>query len=141
MTDGANTNPGAEALAAALAKVNKVEDEAPVEEYPADAETLADVLNGVSAEEIARFQAWQQQKLAEEREKQAAELAKEPRTPVLTRMYEIVDAITGASPRVEEQNVSVLKGRVSDADLDAAGVDKEWLIKTGAIQDVGFHYV
>lgn len=61
--------------------------------------------------------------------------------PVLMKVYDVVDKITGHSPKTEDQNVSILEGRVSSADLIAAGVDIKWLLKTGALVEAGLAYV
>jgi hypothetical protein len=64
---------------------------------------------------------------------------KTPDGKVIMRHYRVlVEAITGSSPKVEEQNISTLTGVVTDADLDAAGVDKAWLLKIGSIEDLGY---
>lgn len=64
---------------------------------------------------------------------------KTPDGKIIMRHYRVLtEAITGASPKVEEANISTLTGIVTDADLDAAGVDKAWLLKIGSIEDLGY---
>lgn len=64
---------------------------------------------------------------------------KTPDGKIIMRHYRVLtEAITGASPKVEEGNISTLSGIVTDADLDAAGVDKAWLLKIGSIEDLGY---
>lgn len=127
MPEGANKTKGADALADALAKAAENSINTPQSEMekvivatPFEEQTLAEVLSSDPPEIIEE----------------------KPHVPVLVKLYDImVDSITGASIRPEEQNITVLKGRVTSADLDAAGVDKAWLIKSGAIVDAGFDYV
>lgn len=60
--------------------------------------------------------------------------------PTLQLHYDIlVDSITGESPNAYEQNVMILKGRVTEGDLHRAGVDIKWLIDSGSIESAGHH--
>lgn len=60
--------------------------------------------------------------------------------PILQLHYDIVvDSITGESPNVHEQNVMILKGRVTEGDLLRAGVDIAWLVRSGSIVEAGHH--
>lgn len=146
--NGANKK-GASDLAAALASKSATVEQVLIavdklveDIEDSDIETLAEVLNSdppdiaskvFNAEELAAFREWQakQQEKGKEPEK--------PSGPILMQMYDILaDHITGASPHAEQQNVEILKGRVTSADLDAAQVDKEWLLRTGAIAEAGW---
>lgn len=56
---------------------------------------------------------------------------------MLVKVYDIVaDAILGVGHTPEAPGI--LKGRVTRADLEAAGVDFEWLLKTEAIIEAGY---
>lgn len=57
---------------------------------------------------------------------------------LFVKVYDVVDTITGTSIRPEDNGALTLSGRVTDADLDAAGVDKAWLLRIGAIVDAGY---
>ena len=90
------------------------------------------------------FLAWKlaQGKLVDLTQDEVAEIkGAEKSGPILMEFFDIlVDSITGHSDKPEEMNVSILKGRVSAADLDVAGVDKAWLLKNGSIVSAGLHY-
>lgn len=90
------------------------------------------------------FLAWKlsQGKLVDLTKEEVSDIKGEEKSgPILMRFYDIVvDSITGHSPKPEEMNVSILTGRVSEADLDLAGVDRAWLLKIGAIVDAGLNY-
>lgn len=80
--------------------------------------------------------------------KEAAQVTVEPIEPVasvqqviradmLTMTYQIIQdyiLCEGHSPEVP----SMLQGVVTKADLDAAGVDFAWLLKSGAIVEAGY---
>lgn len=79
-------------------------------------------------------------KAHEEKAKALAAIPPKALEPVLQLHYDIlVDHITGESPNVHEQNVMVLKGRVTEGDLRRAGVDLEWLKRIESIQEAGYH--
>lgn len=59
------------------------------------------------------------------------------RADMLVKQYEIVqDAILGEGHTPEAP--AFLKGIVTKADLDAAGVDFDWLLRSGAIVEAGY---
>lgn len=61
-----------------------------------------------------------------------------PEKPAFIKMYLVtVDAIVG-NVEIAGYGPGMVRGRVSDADLEAANVDKAWLLKTGAIVEDGW---
>lgn len=58
---------------------------------------------------------------------------------ILVAMYEVtVDHIIGGAADIFTGEAATLSGRVSDADLAAAGVDKEFLLRIGNIVPAGY---
>lgn len=109
----------------------------------ADIEDTVEVVDtAISAEDIEAFLAWKQKHEAEKALAAAVLIVEKlPVGPVLMQMYDVIgNGITGASNNPAEQNLSILKGRVSSADLVTAEVDIAWLLETGAIVEAGLTY-
>lgn len=87
-----------------------------------------------TAEEIAAVLAFIKSQTVPEILLDPAPVAKE----LYVKVYDVVDTITGTSLRPEDNGALTLSGRVTDADLDAAGVDKAWLLRIGAIVEAGY---
>lgn len=80
------------------------------------------------------------QKAAIEKAKRLAALPPVLLEPTLQLHYNVLaDHITGESPNAAQQNVMVIGGRVSEGDLLRAGVDIEWLLSIGSIEEAGYH--
>ncbi len=59
-------------------------------------------------------------------------------SPVYVKVYDVTnDGILGSNTQPGD-GITILKGRVTDIDLEAAAVDKEWLIKTGMLVEAGY---
>lgn len=133
MTTSANKDK-AGALAKALAEATNTEVNSPehnlVEEIASVLEATSSDVDPVEDQTLAEV-------LLDDEEEEEVKI----HVPVLMKVYDVVDKITGHSPKTEDQNVSILEGRVSSADLVAAGVDIKWLLKTGALVEAGLAYV
>lgn len=61
-----------------------------------------------------------------------------PAEPVFVKVYDVQnDGILGSNTQPGD-GITILKGRVSDMDLEAAAVDKEWLLKLGVLVEAGY---